>query len=84
MLEAEWRETAAGVRASGGVNQAEGQDHEDDQADDRVKAIALEGEADDGHGDPRDGRGDEEQQAELNQAQALKVRRGERRFRKAN
>ncbi len=65
------------VRASGGVNQAEGQNHEDDQADDCVEAIALESEARDGHGDTRDGRGNEEQQAELNQTEALEVRRGE-------
>lgn len=65
------------VRASGGVDQAEGENHEDDEADNRVQAVAFESEADDGHGDTRDGRGDEEQQAKLNESQTLEVRRGD-------
>jgi hypothetical protein len=48
--------------------QAEDQHGQDDQCDENVDAIALPGEGEDGKDDPGNRRGDEQQQAELNQA----------------
>jgi len=62
-----------GWRASTCANQAEGQNQQDDQANDRVEAVTLEREADGGQRYARDGRGDEEQEAGLNEAKAVKV-----------
>lgn len=62
---------------SRGVNQAEGENDQDDEADDGVETISLESEADDGQRDTRDRRGNEKQQAELNETLALEVRGGE-------
>ena len=51
------------------------EDGEDDGADCDVEAVALEGEADNGEDYPGDGRGDEEKQAELDEAAAIEVGR---------
>jgi hypothetical protein len=55
------------------VEKADHEDGEDDGADYDVEAIALEGEADDRENHSGDGRGDEQEQAKLDEAATVEV-----------
>jgi hypothetical protein len=55
------------------VQQAEGENGQHDEADDGIKPIFFEGETDDRERDTGDRRGDEQQEAKLNEAFALEL-----------
>jgi hypothetical protein len=56
------------------VNQAGGKNQQDNQADNRIEAVPLKGEADCSDGYARHWRGDEQQKAQLYQACAIEMR----------